>query len=354
MTITPPPTPLLDGLPGGALLARVLRLCLCAERGEEFLGDLVEEAHLRLPTSSPRQVALWLWAQALRSLPPLLVLRLQRLAAAALALGGRPLWGSAHGAVVLVGSRVTHPRGLPLSLAVSVSTHALILVAALGWMFSRVDEVDPAGPHLDLWAAAVLDAAEATDLREGQPDPGQPAPARRPRPGRRRSQPAPSPAPAPTVSASTTTSAPTASHSAGTTSALTSTVPTLATPSWDAGIEGAADRVRSQTADRFIDDGELRPRTNLPPRVAEKRCLSCPPPRLEGMQAWIASGRELVVRTCVNARGSVQSVDVVRGLNRRVDAEVTSTVRTWRLLPYRLDGRPVPFCYPIRFLFTNH
>jgi hypothetical protein len=352
MKITPPSPPMLDTIPGGALLARVLRLCLCAERGEEFLGDLVEEAHLRLPTSSRRQVAQWMWAQALRSLPALLALRVQRLAAAALAVGGRMLWGAPHGQVLLAGSRSIHPRGLPLSLVASVSAHALVLVVALGWVLSRVDEVDPASAHPDLWAAAVLDPeAEAFDAGASHRPPEPPPPARRARPARRRSLPAPVPSPA--VLASVTTNPLTASRAAGTSSTLTSTAPTMETRAGVGSFDGTGDRVRSQAADRPVDS-ELQPRTNLPPRVAEKRCLSCPRPRLEGMQARIASGQELVVRTCVNARGSVQSVEVVRGLDRMINAQVVDTVRTWRLLPYRLDGRPVPFCYPIRFLFTNH
>jgi hypothetical protein len=351
MTIEPPPPPLLDTIPCGALLSRVLRLGLGEERREEFLGDLVEEAHLRLPTSSRRQLAGWIWAQALRSLPTLVGLRLQRLVEAAL--GSAP-----HCDVVLAGSRVSHAHahGLPLSLAVSVSAHALIVVAALGWLLSRVDEVDPASAPFDLWETAVLDPGPETDgnhtTAAGPRQPAEPPAARRPRTARRRVL--PSAAPAPTVLASPTTSALTGSRTAGTASTLSSSVPALVPRSSDSLVPGTAERSRPPGFDSLVQVDADQPRTYLPPQVAEKRCLACPPPRLEGMPARLASGRELLVKTCVSARGRVQSVEVVRGLDRMVNAQVVDTVRTWRLLPYRLDGRPVPFCYPIRFLFTDH
>jgi hypothetical protein len=351
MTIEPPPPPMLDKIPCGALLSGVLRLGLGEERREEFLGDLVEEAYLRSCSHSRHQLARWIWAQALRSLPSLVGLRLQRLVAAA-------LWSAPHGRMVLAGSRVSHPRGLPLSLAVSVSAHALIVVAALGWLLSRVDELDPARAPFDLWETAVIDPGPETESNDtaaapaGPPEPAEQPAVRRARTARRRVL--PSAAPAPTVLASPTTSALTGSRAAGTSSTLTSSVPALVPRSSDSLAPGTSDRSRPQGFESLLQDDAEQPRTNLPPHVAKKRCLACPPPRLEGMQARLASGRDMVVKTCVSARGRVQSVEVVRGLDRLINAQVIDTIRTWRLLPYRLDGRPVPFCYPIRFLFTDH
>ena len=45
---------------------------------------------------------------------------------------------------------------------------------------------------------------------------------------------------------------------------------------------------------------------------------------------------------------------MIRGHRPAIDAKVVETVRGWRLLPYSLDGHPVPFCYTTRFLFTTH
>jgi hypothetical protein len=91
----------------------------------------------------------------------------------------------------------------------------------------------------------------------------------------------------------------------------------------------------------------------LPPRVAEKRCLLCPTPRLPPPYAHLARGQDMLVRACVSTAGEVTSVDVVRGFDTTVNREVTQTVRHWRLQPYHLDGHPVPFCYATRFVFAR-
>ena len=61
----------------------------------------------------------------------------------------------------------------------------------------------------------------------------------------------------------------------------------------------------------------------------------------------------MVIRTCVSSAGEVTSVNVLRGFDATVNREVTATVRHWRMVPYQLNGHPVPFCYATRFIFTS-
>jgi TonB family protein len=86
--------------------------------------------------------------------------------------------------------------------------------------------------------------------------------------------------------------------------------------------------------------------------VAEKRCLSCPPPKLPPAFVQLGVEQKVVVKTCVGAQGNVTSVDVVRGLGPLADASVVDTVRGWRFSPHSVGDHPVPFCYPTRFVFT--
>ena len=332
-----PPAPdagLLATLPLGALLARVLRLVLCQDRREEFLGDLIEEANLRLPDSSRTQLSIWLWTQALRSLPLLLGLRVRRWAAAAPALVAHLFGGQQPGrtgAGVLVGSRVVH-RGWPLSLAVSVAAHALVLVGALAILFARVEELEPVRTPLDLLAAFVPEPVPLLVINDaggqGTTDDQQP-PARRRRPARRTVV---SPGFQPATAFSPGSQLPGAA-SPPTTSL--SAQPPAADAMAPAGPPAGASSVA------------------LPPRVAEKRCVACPIPQLTPAYADLARGQDMIVRTCVSARGEVTSVDVLRGFDSTVNREVTATIRHWRLVPYLLDGHPVPFCYPTRFIFAS-
>jgi hypothetical protein len=322
--------PLLDAIPLGALLSRLLQLALPADDRDAFLGDLIEEAHLRRPFSSEAQLARWVWAQALRSLPPLVGLRARRLGATGLAVlarlcgphpSGRPL--------VLIGSRGGH-RGWPLPLAVSLSAHSLVVAVVLGWLFAGVEEVQP--PRLDTLAAAII----PTSAAEAEAPPATPrapaiatslpAPVRRYRPARKPLLTAMAPAP-------------------------------LAGPLPGPVLPGLAPASSPPPASMSVSaDGPVRigaPGVRLPPRVAEKRCLSCPPPQLPPHYARLARGRDMLVRTCVGASGQVDTVDVLRGFDSVISREVTETVRHWRLSPYRLNGHPVPFCYVTRFLFAG-
>jgi hypothetical protein len=317
---------LLATVPLGGLLACVLRLAVPADRREEFLGDLIEEAILRRNRATPDNQAIWLWTQVLRSLPTLLGLRLRGLVMS----GWASPTPARPGGGLLVAARGSH-RGLPLSLAASVSAHGLVVVAALGWLFARVEEVQP----LDALDEAIVAAAS---IAESEPEPEtsgaaetsmrreQPSPARRSRAGRR----------SPPVS-----SRPAAAPEPG------RDLPGRASPT------ATATELIEQPPAVAIGRGTGTGPVALPPRIAEKRCLTCPTPQLPPAYAHLARGQDMVVHTCVNSAGEVTSVNVLRGFDTTVNREVTATVRHWRLAPYQLNGHPVPFCYATRFIFAS-
>jgi hypothetical protein len=341
-----PEQPLLGRLPLPWLFSALSRLLLSADQREEFLGDLVEEANLRLRVSAPAEVTLWMWSQLLRSAPTLVGWRIRRLA-----VRPQPLRSAAG---LLVASRAGH-RGWPLSLAVSMSAHALVLLAVGSWVLWRVEEIEPSRA-LDIRTDGWLDPPP---LEAPAPSSaGAPAPstlqarARRIKTSRRPAlvapaAPAPAEATAPDAEAARGPSPPLAAVAGG--------PPRAAPPVVTDGRSVLQAGVFSRAGGAGSGPGwPQEQRVRLPPRVGEKRCLSCPTPQLPHPYARLGVGQEMVVRACVNVKGEVSSVEVLRGMDPLVDARVTETVRGWRLAPYSLDGHPVPFCYNTRFLFTTH
>jgi protein TonB len=57
-------------------------------------------------------------------------------------------------------------------------------------------------------------------------------------------------------------------------------------------------------------------------------------------------------KVCVTAQGTVQDVKVIKGADPLADNEWMAKIRTWRYKPYSINGRPVPFCYPLRLTVT--
>jgi Gram-negative bacterial TonB protein C-terminal len=303
------PEPLAATIPCGAVLSGLWRILLPSDRRDEFVGDLVEEARLRLRFGSRFQLAVWLWIQTLRSVPPLCTLRVRRLAAAWL---GRE---APVQAMVIAGGSTGRLSG-PLSVALSLAVHAVVLVAAVWWVLLEVDEVAPPRPRFHVLAGIWGQTSPRADPVNGPAAEQQP-PARRSRPARRATR---SLAVEPMVLAP----APPAPHREE--PPLTA-APALVPPPG--------------------------PPLGIPVKVAEKRCLSCPRPELPPAYARLGAEQQMLVKTCVGVNGRVTSVDVVAGFDSRVSERVTETVRAWRLAPYSLDGHPVPFCYPTRFIFAS-
>jgi hypothetical protein len=288
--------PILALVPFGGALSALLRLLLGDQR-EEFEGDLVEEARLRLRFSSRRTMAAWIWMQALRSVPSLLVLRARRWLARPLtpALAGRPF--SPGG------------RALPLSLAVSLSVHAVLVLMAVSWAFFREDELEAPRPREIAMAVFPEAAAPETPVVA-------PAAQELPQVRRARRRMHASTEPTPRIEPMPPAELPVA--------VIPVTVPSRPAPP-----------------------------VRVPIAVAEKQCVSCPAPQLPPAFARLGVEQQMLVKTCVGINGEVTSVDVLRGFDSNVSARVTETVRGWRLTPYALDGHPVPFCYPTRFIFAS-
>jgi hypothetical protein len=55
-----------------------------------------------------------------------------------------------------------------------------------------------------------------------------------------------------------------------------------------------------------------------------------------------------VVRICVNAAGAVSQVTILQPSLPIIDEQLPSIIGRWQYNPYLVDGRPTPFCYPLR------
>jgi hypothetical protein len=52
---------------------------------------------------------------------------------------------------------------------------------------------------------------------------------------------------------------------------------------------------------------------------------------------------------CTDRDGNVIEVKVLKGFDASVDAAFVAALRTWRYTPFKVDGRPVPFCTNVRY-----
>jgi outer membrane biosynthesis protein TonB len=57
-------------------------------------------------------------------------------------------------------------------------------------------------------------------------------------------------------------------------------------------------------------------------------------------------------KVCVTASGTVQDVKVIKSADTLADNDWMAKIRTWRYKPYTINGRSVPFCYPLRLTVT--
>jgi len=69
------------------------------------------------------------------------------------------------------------------------------------------------------------------------------------------------------------------------------------------------------------------------------------PPALERAGATLSA----IVRVCVSAQGAVTEVRLVRGAGPAVDAQIPTVLGRWRYRPLTIDGKPTPFCYPLKY-----
>lgn len=313
----------------GKLPCALLGLLLPPGRRDEFIGDLLEEARQRAARSGQRQASHWLWGQVFQSCPSLVVARLRRIPASravalAVPAGVRAGSGGAFG-----GFLVGRPRPRrSFAVSVSVLVHVVVLTAALIHGMWSVDEL--AGPRVVIrfWTGL----PPVTPLFE------EPAGGRPPKPLHsepRSEKPVLRP------------HAPTAP--------LPAALPVTLRPGGGDGENLGAGSGKGAGLVPCPEDadcgGAPLPPRSLPPKVGEKSCLSCPLPQLP--PAFLRIGTQsILTRICVDADGHVVSAKILSGLGGAADDGVIETLQQWRFQPYAVDGRPVPFCYVSRFVFT--
>jgi outer membrane biosynthesis protein TonB len=95
---------------------------------------------------------------------------------------------------------------------------------------------------------------------------------------------------------------------------------------------------------------EDSPRT-LPPNVA-KGNLAIDPQATQHrakLPGYVHGSVWALMKVCVDRNGDVIDVKILKGVDGNVDASFVSAIRTWRYTPYKVDGRPVPFCTNVRY-----
>jgi protein TonB len=79
----------------------------------------------------------------------------------------------------------------------------------------------------------------------------------------------------------------------------------------------------------IVNDPRYRP--TLPPALNRS-----------GMRVWG------LFKICVSAQGAVTNVQVLKSADKLVDNDWIAKMKTWQYRPYSINGRPVPFCHPMR------
>ena len=60
------------------------------------------------------------------------------------------------------------------------------------------------------------------------------------------------------------------------------------------------------------------------------------------------------IKMCLSARGTVTSLSVLKSSGYpSYDRKIQSKMRQWRYKPYRADGKPVPVCTPVTFIYRQ-
>jgi protein TonB len=99
----------------------------------------------------------------------------------------------------------------------------------------------------------------------------------------------------------------------------------------------------SESVTHYLPPNVAKGQLAIDPQAAEHRAKLPPALMHAGMSVWA------LLRVCVDRDGGVVDVKVIKGVDPTVDASFVSAVRTWRYTPFRVDGRPVPFCTNVRY-----
>jgi protein TonB len=122
----------------------------------------------------------------------------------------------------------------------------------------------------------------------------------------------------------------------------------------DDGVEGGVEGGVVGGVVGSMGDAPTPTATLLPPRVGSGQLFSdvlhdprftpTLPPQLNraGMVVWG------LYKICVSVAGQVTDVKTVKPADALVDGAWIAKIRTWQYRPYSINGRPVPYCYPMR------
>ena len=80
---------------------------------------------------------------------------------------------------------------------------------------------------------------------------------------------------------------------------------------------------------------------NIGGNVTEPVPVRQTPPRYPPWDVSNGTEGDVILRLTIGRDGTIESADVVRSLNQRMDAEAIRAARTWRYEPARLNGQPV-------------
>jgi len=339
----------------GALLSLLVRFLVPAERREEFLGDLLEEAAQRRRQKPARAVRTWLLGQVVLSAPWLIWMRvagpkkvatLAPSAAPAVEMSGEEMTRAFS--AFLAGQRDERRRRMPV--VVSVAVHATLLTIAAVAPWWNVDELDPPPVMIrsQIWIPPPIPVNSPTSGPTASGEAGAKRPevkpaASKPRP--RTAEPLPTQPIASRPPAEEPTPRSTSSDGAQGEKGLTTVV----------GPNGLGDR-GTGSGESGPPGSQGGPGTwgngaPLGPNVGEKQCLRCPDPHLSPAMLRVMTRAQLLARICVRAAGDVLSVKVLQSIDAATDEGIVQTVRTWRFRPYFVNGHSVPFCYNVNFVF---
>lgn len=60
------------------------------------------------------------------------------------------------------------------------------------------------------------------------------------------------------------------------------------------------------------------------------------------------------LKICVNQEGHVKEAKVLRSLDPTINSALTAKAMTWKYKPYKVNGKPVPYCYILRYQHSIH
>lgn len=105
-------------------------------------------------------------------------------------------------------------------------------------------------------------------------------------------------------------------------------------------------RISPPPADSIQGGGEAKMVTG---EQAER--IYAPDPPYTGAAREAHFEATVVAKICVDAAGTVTSVESLKHIPQGLSESVETTVKTWRFKPYRLNGVATPFCYIGQFIF---